>query len=118
MGTRQHKWRSSQTVYVDSIIGDDMTGDGSIYKPYQSWYRACFHSQPTVETPTSIPNMVLKGIFTGHMPFGYCTTVNGSAWGEAIYDGQDTYAIYARLGVVALSRSGCQGVSFLFFQST
>ena len=94
MGTRQHKWRSSQTVYVDSIIGDDMTGDGSIYKPYQSWYRACFHNQPTVETPTSIPNIVLKGIHTGHMPFGYCTTVNGSAWGEAIYDGQDTYAIY------------------------
>lgn len=80
---------------MDSRIGDDLTGDGSIYKPYASWYRACFHNQPTAETPTSIPATIcLRGTFTGHMPFGYCTTVNGTAWGEAIYDGQNQYAIY------------------------
>lgn len=94
MGTRQHKWRSTNSVYVDSRIGSDLTGDGSQYKPYQSIHRALYHNQPTAEIPTSIPTIVCKGVFTGQLSFGCVGIINGTAWGEAIYDGKNTYTDY------------------------
>ena len=94
MGTRQHKWRATNAVYVDSRIGSDLTGDGSQYKPYQSIHRALYHNQPTAEIPTSIPAIMCKGTFTGQLSFGCVGNISGTAWGEAIYDGKGIYTDY------------------------
>lgn len=94
MGTRQHKWRNTNTIFVDSRTGSDLTGDGSQYKPYQSIHRALYHNQPTAEIPTSIPTIVWRGVCTGQLSFGCVGNIKGSAWGEAIYDGKGIYTDY------------------------
>lgn len=95
MGTRQHKWRATNNVYVDAKVGSDLTGDGSQYKPYQSITRALYHNQPTADIPTSIPTIMLApGIYTGQLSFGCIGNISGSEWGKVIIDLQDKYTDY------------------------
>lgn len=95
MGTRQHKWRATNSVYVDAKVGSDLTGDGSQYKPYQSITRALYHNQPTADIPTSIPTIMLApGIYTGQLSFGCVGNISGTKWGEVIIDLQDKYTDY------------------------
>ena len=95
MGTRQHKWRATNTVYVDIKTGSDLTGDGSQYKPYQSYTRALYHYQPTAELPTSIPTICLApGIYTGQLSFGCTGSIIGTQWGTVIIDLQNKYTDY------------------------
>lgn len=95
MGTRQHKWRATNSVYVDCKVGSDLTGDGSQYKPYQSIQRALYHNQPTAEIPTSIPTIMLApGIYTGQLSFGCVGNISGTQWGTVIYDGKNQYTDY------------------------
>ena len=95
MGTRQHKWRATNQVFVDVKTGSDLTGDGTQYKPYQSIERAKYHYQPTAELPTSIPTMVLApGVYTGQLSIGCVGNIIGAQWGTVIYDGKGIYTDY------------------------
>lgn len=95
MGTRQHKWRATNTVYVDIKTGSDLTGDGSQYKPYQSYTRALYHNQPTAEIPTSIPTITLApGVYTGQLSFGCVGSIVGTQWGAVIIDLKNMYTDY------------------------
>ncbi len=95
MGTRQHKWRATNTVYVDKKTGSDLTGDGSQYKPYQSYTRALYHYQPTAEIPTSIPTISLApGVYTGQLSFGCVGSIVGTQWGAVIIDLKNMYTDY------------------------
>jgi len=85
MATRPLYWKTqnSSAKYVDSFIGNDVTGDGTQAKPYRTLVKA-FQSIPGT--------IVCRGVFSEDMSTGrHAQHICGDYMGAAVFDGQDTY---------------------------
>lgn len=84
-------WRTRNTayVYVDSMTGDDLNGDGTQANPYKTLGKA-YRGRSTA--PGTI---VCRGRFCEDMADGnHSTAIIGDYMGAAVFDGEDTYLIY------------------------
>lgn len=96
MATRLLVWKTSpdgiegtNTVYVDSYVGNDYLNDGTRQMPYRTLTKA-WNAQVT--KPTKI---VCRGLFSEQMTTGnHATSINGDYYGAAIFDGQGKYLLY------------------------
>ena len=85
MATRPLYWKTqnNSAKYVDSFIGNDVTGDGTQAKPYKTLVKA-FQSIPGT--------IVCRGVFSEDMSIGrHAQHICGDYMGAAVFDGQDTY---------------------------
>ena len=85
MATRALYWKTqnNSAKYVDSFIGNDVTGDGTMSKPYKTLVKA-FQSVPGT--------IVCRGVFSEDMSTGrHAQHISGDYMGAAVFDGQDTY---------------------------
>ena len=83
--TRAIYWHNQNTSYkyVDSFIGNDVTGDGTQAKPYKTLTKA-FQSVPGT--------IVCRGVFSEDMSHGrHAQHIAGDFMGGAVFDGQGIY---------------------------
>lgn len=96
MATRLLVWKTSpngiegtNTVYVDSYVGNDYLNDGTRQMPYRTLTKA-WNAQET--KPTKI---VCRGFFSEQMTTGnHTASIDGDQYGAAIFDGQGKYLMY------------------------
>mgnify|MGYP002853476245 CR=1 FL=1 len=85
MATRPLYWKTqnSSAKYVDSFIGNDVTGNGTQANPYKTLVKA-FQSVPGT--------IVCRGVFSEDMSIGrHGQHICGDYLGAAVFDGQETY---------------------------
>ena len=88
---KPYKWRItiSGAVYVDSMTGSDLMGNGTQSDPFRTLRKAWDYSGTK---PTSI---VCRGFFSEDMADGnHACTIRGDYMGAATFDGNDVYTIY------------------------
>lgn len=96
MTTRDYVWltnpsgtEGTNTVYVDSVMGDDVQGDGKRNNPYKTLTKAW------TAKGTKPGTIVCRGLFSEQMTEGtHSTSIMGDYYGAAIFDGQGQYLIY------------------------
>lgn len=84
------------TVYVHSIYGSDVCGDGTRQKPYESLGKAYRYHEVKPKY------IICVGRFCENIADGdhggatslYIREIKGDYWGAATFDGADTYIIY------------------------
>jgi hypothetical protein len=92
MATKPFKWRTttSGAVYVDSMCGSDIYGNGTQANPYQSLGKAW--RGHTTYHPSVI---ICRGSFCEDMSDGsHSTTIQGDSYGAAIFDGNGSFTCY------------------------
>lgn len=88
---KPYMWRTrnSSYVYVDSMTGDDLSGDGTMGNPYRTLGRAYRGSS------TAPGTIVCRGRFCEDMADGnHSTKITGDYMGAAVFDGEDVFLIY------------------------
>ena len=81
--------RNATYVYVDSMTGDDLSGDGTQENPYKTLGKA-YRGRSTA--PATI---VCRGRFCEDMADGnHSTMIRGDYMGAAVFDGEDAFIIY------------------------
>jgi|GEM_PF-7026640 len=88
---KPYMWRTrnSSYVYVDSMTGDDLGGDGTMGNPYRTLGRAYRGSS------TAPGTIVCRGRFCEDMADGnHSTKITGDYMGAAVFDGEDVFLIY------------------------
>ena len=89
--TEKFKWRTVNTayVYVDSMMGSDLYGNGTPQNPYQSLQKAFTGHTSTPGT------IVCRGYFSENMANGnHSTVLRADYFGAAVFDGKETYMMY------------------------
>lgn len=88
---KPYLWRTRNTgyVYVDSMTGDDLGGDGTMENPYKTLGKAYRGRSATPGT------IVCRGRFCEDMADGnHSTMIRGDYMGAAVFDGEDAFIIY------------------------
>ncbi len=88
---KPYLWRTRNTayVYVDSMTGDDLGGDGTMANPYKTLGKAYRGRSATPGT------IVCRGRFCEDMADGnHSTMIRGDYMGAAVFDGEDAFIIY------------------------
>lgn len=88
---KPYRWRTRNAayVYVDSMTGDDLGGDGTQENPYKTLGKA-YRGRSTA--PATI---VCRGRFCEDMADGnHSTMIRGDYMGAAVFDGEDSFLIY------------------------
>lgn len=77
------------TVYVDSVFGNDIQGNGKRTAPYKTLTKAW------TANSTKPSTIVCRGLFSEQMTEGtHSTTIVGDYYGAATFDGQGKYLLY------------------------
>lgn len=88
---KPYRWRTRNTayVYVDSMTGDDLTGDGTQDNPYKTLGKA--YRGRSIAPGT----IVCRGRFCEDMADGnHSTMIRGDYMGAAVFDGEDAFIMY------------------------
>lgn len=88
---RPYRWRTRYTayVYVDSMTGDDVRGEGTMTNPYKTLGKAYRGRSSAPRT------IVCRGRFCEDMADGnHATMIMGDYMGAAVFDGEETFLIY------------------------
>ena len=81
--------RNASYVYVDSMTGDDLGGDGTMANPYKTLGKAYRGRSAAPGT------IVCRGRFCEDMADGnHSTTIRGDYMGAAVFDGEGAFLIY------------------------
>lgn len=76
-------------MYVDSMTGDDLNGDGTMGNPYKTLGKAYRGQSVAPDT------IVCRGRFCEDMADGnHSTMIRGDYMGAAVFDGEDAFLIY------------------------
>ena len=89
---KQYRWRTrnNSARYVDSDTGDDLYGDGTMQKPFQSLGRAWRGELPRPST------IICRGYFSEDMADGDHNnniSIDADYYGAAVFDGANAYTI-------------------------